>query len=270
MVVLRTDADNLLGTLDSVRELGIYACDECVSVACLNHHHTEVVTLEHLVVCLLEGVTLTLELVRENLSITLTTVTLTVMTEVYDLNAIKVELEFLCLLLNHLVVTEKDRSTETLFLCLNGSLDHCWVETFCEYHALWVLASCLVEVLCNACLLSHTATELTLVCVPVCDRITCHTAIHSSLCYGSRNLCDKTWVNWLWNEVVRTECEVVHVVCLVHYVWNWLLSEVCDSVNGSNLHLLVDGASVYVEGTTEDVREADYVIDLVWIVRTAS
>ena len=38
---------------------------------------------------------------------------------------------------------------------------------------------------------------------------------------------------------------------------------------GGQFHLFVDGGGVYVEGTTEDIGEADDVIDLIGIVGTA-
>ena len=39
-------------------------------------------------------------------------------------------------------------------------------------------------------------------------------------------------------------------------------------MNGSELHFFVDATSVNVEGTTEDVWETDYVVDLIRIVGT--
>ena len=48
-LVLGSYADNLLGNFDSVTIFGVQTCDEGVGFACLHHHHTEVVALEHLV-----------------------------------------------------------------------------------------------------------------------------------------------------------------------------------------------------------------------------
>ena len=138
-----------------------------------------------------------------------------------------------------------------------------------ENYALRVFTGGLVEVLGDACLLSHAQTKGTLVLVPVGYLLACHTALDGSLCYGSTYLRDESWVYGFRYEIVGTEGEVVYVVHLVNYVWYRLLCKICDGVNGSYLHFLVDGAGVDVQSTTEDVRETDDVVYLVWIVGTA-
>ena len=115
-------------------------------------------------------------------------------------------------------------------------------------------------------LLTEQLAQLLLVLLPVCDRSTCNATVHSSLGYCCRNLCNQTWVNWLWNEVLRTECKVVYVVNIIDYIRYRLLCQISDSMNGSHLHLFVDGACVNVERTTEDVWETNYIINLVRIV----
>ena len=58
------------------------------------------------------------------------------------------------------------------------------------------------------------------------------------------------------------------MIDIVHHIGHGLLGQIGDGVNGCQLHLLVDGCGVNVEGTTEDVGETDDVIDLVGIVGT--
>ena len=128
---------------------------------------------------------------------------------------------------------------------------------------------CIVELAGELGLLTEQLAQFLLVLLPIFDRGASYAAFHGSLGYGSRNLGNQTWVYWLWNEVLRTECEVVYVIYVVHYVWHRLLSQVGDGVNGSHLHLLVDGTGVNVECTTEDIWETDNIVDLVWIVGTA-
>ena len=108
-----------------------------------------------------------------------------------------------------------------------------------------------------------------LVAFPVGDRCAGYTAFHSSLGYGCTHLCDKAWVYRFWNEVFRTEGQVVDVVNIVHHIWNRLLGQIGDGMYGSHLHLLVDGTCVNIERTTEDVWESDHVVDLVWIIAAA-
>ena len=175
VLVWCTYAYNLLCSLQCGGKLSVNTSDESVSLTCLNHHHTEVVAVKHFIVSLLEVVTLTLTFVCQHLSVALTTLALVVMTQVHNLHALKVQVKLSSLLLYHLCVTEQHWSTEAFFLSLNGSLDHCWVQSLGEYYALWVLTCCLIEVLCNACLLSHAQTQVTLVSVPVGNLLTSHT-----------------------------------------------------------------------------------------------
>ena len=107
VLVWRTYAHNLGSGLDGIGELGVHARDESVSLAGLYHHHAEVVALEHLVVGLLEGVSVALALLGEDARILLAAVVLAVMAEIDNFDAFKRELEFLCLLLYHLLVAKE-------------------------------------------------------------------------------------------------------------------------------------------------------------------
>ena len=118
-------------------------------------------------------------------------------------------------------------------------------------------------------LLTEQLAQSLLVLLPVGDRSAGYTTFHGSLGYGSRNLGNQTWVYWLWNEVLRAECKIVYVVNVVNYIWHRLLGQICDGMNGSHLHLFVDGTGVNVECTTEDIWETDNIVNLVWIVGTA-
>ena len=60
------------------------------------------------------------------------------------------------------------------------------------------------------------------------------------------------------------------MVSLIHYVGDGLLGQVSDGTYSSELHLLIDGGSLCVERTAEDIGEADDVVDLVRIVGAAS
>ena len=59
------------------------------------------------------------------------------------------------------------------------------------------------------------------------------------------------------------------MINFIDYIRNRLLGQVSDSVYSCQLHFFVDGTCVNVECTAEDIWETDYVVDLVWIVRTA-
>ena len=96
-----------------------------------------------------------------------------------------------------------------------------------------------------------------------------HTAVDGSLGHGSTDFCDKTRIDGLGNEIVSSECEIVHLVDIIDDVGYGLLGQVCNSVDGSQFHLFVDGGGVDVEGSPEDVGEADDIIYLIRIVSSS-
>ena len=56
------------------------------------------------------------------------------------------------------------------------------------------------------------------------------------------------------------------MVYIVYYIWHGLLCKVGNGKHGCHLHLFVDGGSVHVEGSAEDVWETDHIVYLIWIV----
>ena len=58
------------------------------------------------------------------------------------------------------------------------------------------------------------------------------------------------------------------MIDIIHHIGNRLFCQVGDGVNGSEFHFFVDGCRVNVEGTSENVGEANDIIDLIGIVGT--
>ena len=265
---LRTDTNDLVDNFDGVRILSVETGDEGVSFARLDHHHTKIVALEHLVVSLLIGVTLALALLSQDASITLTTFLLRWVAQVYNLDAFQREVQFLGHLGDDLVITQQDGQTDALALSLYGGFQHGGVNGFSEDYALWMGSSGSVKLLCQLGLLTQQYGERLLVLAPVLNRLASHTAFDGCLGNSCTDLNDESWVNGFWNEVVAAKLQVVDLIDVVDDIGYGLLGQVSDGVNGGQFHLLVDGCSVNVKGTAEDVGEADDVVNLVGIVGT--
>ena len=268
VIVFGTDANDFLDHLDGVRIFGVKTCDVSIGIACLNHHHTEIVALEHLVVGLLEGVAVALALVGENHGIALTTLLLGGMAQVDNLDTVDVEVEFLCQFGDNLIVAQEDGLADAFGLGLNSGLEHGGVNSLGKDDALWVGCCCSIELLRELRLLSQQYAERILILVPVLNLLASHTAVDGSLSHGGAHLGDETWVNRFRNEVLATEAQVVHLIYIVHHIGHGLLGQIGNGVDGSQLHLLVDGCGVDVERTAEDVGESDDVVNLVGIVST--
>ena len=150
-----------------------------------------------------------------------------------------------------------------------GCFQHIGVGTFGKYHALRIAAGGVVKLTGEFAFVTHQFAELYAVSIPVFDVLAGYTTFHGCTCYGAGHFGDKARVNRFRDEVFRAETEVVYVVSLVHNIGYRLFCQISDSVYSGNLHFLVDGFSLSIQGTAEDIGETDYVINLVRIVRTS-
>ena len=267
VLVLRTDADDLLDHLDGIGILGVETSNEGVGLASLDHHHAEVVALEHLVVGFLEGVALTLALLGQDVGVALTAFLLRGVAQVDNLYAVDVQIERLGELGDDLVVAQQDGVADALGVSLHSGFEHGGVDGFGKDHTLGVSSSGGVELLGEFGLLTQQDGQRPLVLVPILDGLAGHTTVDGCLGDSSRNLRDEAWVNRLGNEIVASEVQVVNLIDVVHHIGHGLLGQVGNGVHGSQLHLFVDGGGMNVQGSAEDVGEANDVVDLVGIVR---
>ena len=158
---------------------------------------------------------------------------------------------------------------DTFRFCFNGSFQHIGVDSFCKYDTLRVAAGSIIQLAGQFGFVSHQFAQMNAVSVPVFDFRACHSAFHGCFGYGTGNFGDEARVYRFRDEVFRTEREVVDVVCCVHYIRYRLFCQIGDSVYCCDFHFFVDRFGLCIECAAEDVREADYVVDLVRIVGTS-
>src|SRR5471032_2898908 len=90
----------------------------------------------------------------------------------------------------------------------------------------------------------------------------CHAGGDGCLRYGRGNPVAQALVEWRWDQL--RWCQRTDGVA-----WQWFLGQRGDGAHASELHFFIDGGGAHVERTTEDVREAQHVVDLVRVVRAA-
>ena len=266
MLKTAADADSFLGCLDKILVLGIYTGNHGVCRTCLDHHETEVVAVEHLLVILVVCRSLTTLLVNHDLGELRAASLLAVVAQVDNLDARKVNVVLGGNLGELLLVAEKDRLAETLAVCLGGSLEHVDVVSLAEHDAARILTSHVVEAAEHLIVETHEAAELLLIGVPVLNMLARHATLHSGLCDSRGDGRKETGVESLRHDIVATEADALHAVCSIDDIGDGLARKLGDGLDGGNLHLLVDGASADVECATEDIWEAEDVVDLVGAV----
>ena len=143
------------------------------------------------------------------------------------------------------------------------------MDGFGKYYSLRMGGCSGVELLGELGLLSQQHTQRVFVLLPVGDGLTGNTTIDGCTGHSGRHLRDESRIDGFGNEIVAAEVQVVYLVDIIHHIGNRLLGQVGNGMDGSKLHLLVDGSGMNVEGTTEDIGKAYHIINLVWIVSAA-
>ncbi len=100
---------------------------------------------------------------------------------------------------------------------------------------------------------------------PVGDRLAGDARINGRLGNGLRYGDDQTRIERRRNDVIGAVAKLL-VVSRIDLVGNVLAGQIGQGAGGGQLHVVVDGAGPDVQGTPEDVGEAENVVDLVRIV----
>ncbi len=117
--------------------------------------------------------------------------------------------------------------------------------------------------------LRNKALQLLAVGVHVGDRALGHTGVGCGLRHGGRDAQDQTRVKRLGDQVIAAKGQVLPGVGAGDFFADVGLGQIGNLAHAGELHGLGDLGGAAVQCTSEDVREAQDVVDLVGVVRTA-
>lgn len=138
MAVVRTYANHVAGNRRHLRVVGICSRHKGIGIACLNHHHTEIIAVKHLLQSLAARIAVASALLSEHRRIARTAFRLAVMADIYNLDAVKAHAESAGTLFYHLLVAEQHRDAHTLPACLDSGKKHIVGVAFAKHHAAWI------------------------------------------------------------------------------------------------------------------------------------
>src|SRR3990167_2253075 len=95
-----------------------------------------------------------------------------------------------------------------------------------------------------------------------------HTTFNRSLGHCIADHSDQARVHWLRNDVLAAERQGDAAVGVTNFLRHRQLGQITQGQGSGDLHFFVDAGRANVQRTTEDKREAQYVVDLVRVVRT--
>ena len=151
----------------------------------------------------------------------------------------------------------------------DSSFQHVGVSAFGKYHTLRIATGRVVELAGQLRFLSHQFAEMCFIIIPVLYILTGNTTLHSGTGHGDGYFRDQAGIYRFRNKIFRTEGEVVHMVGFVHYIGYGLFGQIGNGVYSGNFHLFIDRFRLRVESSAEDIRETDYIINLIGIIRTS-
>ncbi len=105
--------------------------------------------------------------------------------------------------------------------------------------------------------------------VEVGDRARRHAGVHRRLRHRWRDFDNQAWIEGLRNDVVRAEAQILIAIGGGHHFALLRMGQLSNGMNRRQLHLFVNGSGTDIQRATEDEREAENVIHLVRVIRTA-
>ncbi len=98
------------------------------------------------------------------------------------------------------------------------------------------------------------------------DRPARNTSIHSGLGNGWRDDMDQTRIKRGRNDVIAPEGQLA-AIGHRHLIRDILARQFRKGMGAGDLHLIIDGAGVDIQGPPEQIRKAKNVIDLIGVIR---
>ncbi len=191
------------------------------------------------------------------------------MAKINDLYPFQTHIQFLCQFLNAFLITQQDGITDALGLGLDCSFEHVRMCAFSKHHTLRVAACCFVKLAGQFTLLPHEFTQMSAIGLPIGNGLASHPRLDSSLGHSHGNFCNQTWIDGFGDKIVTTKSEVVYMIGLVHHVRHRLFSQFGNGIHCCKFHFLIDGTSMRVKRSAENVGKAYDIVYLVWIVGTS-
>ena len=111
--------------------------------------------------------------------------------------------------------------------------------------------------------------QLVLVGVEVFNGAAGHAGFHGGARHGGCDRQDQSRVEWFGNDVFGAKARRMTAVSSSHHIAGFGTGECGDGFHRRDLHRLVDGGGIDIQRPAEHEREAQNIVDLVGIVRTA-
>ena len=246
--------------------------DHAVSITLVDRHGTDqCMTATHFQTCILLRHALTLGHGQESFPvIAIAAVEVWIDDFELDIRA-QTQTEFLDTLFQHFRTTHQNRFRQTF---IDHHL-HCAQDTFFftfgvddPLSGIRRFFRCLEDRTHEGAAVVDELLELFSIGIHVRDRTRCHTGGLSRTRNRSGDLDHQARIKWLRNNIFRAKRQISHAIGRCHDIGLLGLCQFRNRVHGRHFHFACDGCRTRVQRATENIGEAQYVVDLIRIVRT--
>ncbi|MNS81053.1 hypothetical protein D3C72_1147530 [compost metagenome] len=186
-----------------------------------------------------------------------------------DIGAVEIDAGALRIGLDDIVTAEQDGGAEALSGEGNRRAHDLFFFGFRKNDPLRRAAHPLVKALCGRCHRVAAGGKLAGIGIEIGQLPAGDAGFDGGLRHGHRNGRDQARSEGNRNDVLRSEARAVALIGGGHIIRHIFAGEVRQRLCGSDLHRVVDLAGANIERTAEDIGEAEDIVDLVRVIRTA-
>ena len=232
MRIRRTDADDLLCHLGHFGIAAVNACHESIGVACLDHHHTECVAVDHLFASLCIRHAFAGFLLGQYLGVTMAAFRFAVVAKVDDLDTFEADVFFSRDLSQAFFVAQQDGDADTFGFCLGSGFQHVDMVGFCKDYPFRIGFCHVGERTEQLVVISHHFAQVVCISFPVGDRLTGYAGLDGSLGNGTGNTGEESRIERFRQDIIASESGAFQLVGSVYDVGNRFFGQFGNGIDG--------------------------------------
>ena len=186
-----------------------------------------------------------------------------------DTGPVKLDASAFCCRADDVITSEQNSCTKSLRVERDGSAHHLLFFGFCKHHALGSAANLFVNALRGGGNRIAARRQFPTIGIKIGNHLSCDAAFDGRTSNSNRDCRNQARIEGNGNDILRSEAWAHTLIGGRDIVRNVFAGKVCERFGCSNLHGIVDLACPDVERAAEDVGEAQHIVDLVRIIRTA-
>ena len=171
---------------------------------------------------------------------------------------------------NHIRATNENRGFCGLFQDRLGRAQNTFIFAFREHNTAAFFGGGFKHGPHQKRRLKDRFVERVAIRVQIIHRFRGDTRFHRGLCHSGGHHGRQAWIEWFWDQIIDAECQLFALIGSSRFGAGGRARELCDPRDAGQLHFVIDLCRTHIEGTAEDERETQHIVDLVWKIAAPS